>query len=237
MRKELEISVERVTPTIRMVLRAQGIPESVAPDGRTNALVEEALAVYRRVAEPVGVVAEVPADEFAEIFEGMGRNEPDNPAAMIHPRADRLALFAVTIGGRMSETLDGLFDESNVALGVMLDSVASEGAEMAADALESRYRIGLERAGDIDAETGLLRFSPGYCGWDISGQKALFDRLGPVTIGIELSESFLMRPIKSISGVIIVGEKDIFDFNDDFPFCADCDSHSCRERIRAAAGR
>jgi hypothetical protein len=42
-----------------------------------------------------------------------------------------------------------------------------------------------------------------------------------------------MYPLKSISGVIAVGPKSIFDFPDDFPFCETCRTHDCRDRIRA----
>jgi len=51
-----------------------------------------------------------------------------------------------------------------------------------------------------------------------------------------LLDSFLMKPLKSVSGVIVVGEKEIHDFEDSYPFCSQCRSHSCRDRIRKLLG-
>ncbi len=76
-----------------------------------------------------------------------------------------------------------------------------------------------------------MRYSPGYCGWHVSGQMALFDYLGPDAVGITLTESFLMHPLKSVSGVIVAGQPDIHRFVHDFPFCAACTGKECRERI------
>jgi hypothetical protein len=50
------------------------------------------------------------------------------------------------------------------------------------------------------------RFSPGYCEWSVSEQKLLFDLFPPKTFGIELTESSLMNPVKSVSGIIGIGK-------------------------------
>ena len=76
-----------------------------------------------------------------------------------------------------------------------------------------------------------LGYSPGYCGWHIGAQKKLFDRLGPEEIGIRLGESFLMEPIKSVSGVLVAGPAAIHRFRPAFPFCRGCTTHPCRRRM------
>jgi cobalamin-dependent methionine synthase I len=50
------------------------------------------------------------------------------------------------------------------------------------------------------------RFSPGYCGWNVSEQHKLFKLLPTGECGIRLTDSSLMQPIKSISGIIGIGE-------------------------------
>ena len=50
-------------------------------------------------------------------------------------------------------------------------------------------------------------YSPGYCGWHVTQQKFLFSLLPEQPCGVRLSESSLMSPIKSVSGVIAVGER------------------------------
>jgi len=49
------------------------------------------------------------------------------------------------------------------------------------------------------------RYSPGYCGWNITGQKILFSLLPEYFCGIELTDTCLMLPIKSVSGIIGIG--------------------------------
>jgi hypothetical protein len=78
----------------------------------------------------------------------------------------------------------------------------------------------------------VLSYSPGYCGWDISAQKKLFAYLQPKNIGIRLNDSYLMTPLKSVSGVLIDGKKEIHIFQNNFDFCESCKTHSCRERIK-----
>ena len=116
----------------------------------------------------------------------------------------------------------------------MLDAQASEGAELAANETENRYVSWLAGKGRFNSRSGALRYSPGYCGWHVSGQRKLFDHLLPEKIGITLRESFLMQPLKSISGVVIAGQRQIFDFENTFDFCEDCSTWTCRERISAA---
>ena len=50
------------------------------------------------------------------------------------------------------------------------------------------------------------RYSPGYCGWHVSEQQKLFP-LFPIAApcGIRLTDSSLMVPINSVSGVIGTG--------------------------------
>ena len=230
-REILPIPVAEVLPSREAVLRGQGIPRCTAPDGRIPRLADDALSVYAEKARPVGLLMEIPGDAFGTVFQGKGANEEDSPVGPIYRAADRLALFAVTVGEGVCAEISRLFQNSDFALGSMLDSAASEGTERAAAAVEDFYRGRLRDAGMLDSLSGTLRFSPGYCGWHISAQKALFDALRPGEIGIALNESFLMQPIKSISGVIVAGRKEIFDFEDVFSFCRDCTTHSCRDRI------
>jgi cobalamin-dependent methionine synthase I len=49
------------------------------------------------------------------------------------------------------------------------------------------------------------RYSPGYCSWDVSEQQKLFSFFPEKFAGIALSDSCLMNPIKSISGIAGIG--------------------------------
>ena len=226
-------TAEEVTPARAAVFENQGIPEEEVVSQEVEAIYGQALALFADVAEPVGVLANITKPDFAVVYQGEGRNEPKTPVADIFPQADRLTLFAVTVGKRIVEEIAGRFRANDFALGSMLDSVASAAADKLAEVIEARYRTSLERIRRAGSNMAVLRYSPGYCGWHVSGQKKLFEFLRPEKIGITLRDSYLMDPLKSVSGVIIAGSREIHDFEDTYPFCSQCGDRGCRERIRA----
>jgi len=232
MRKIISISIDDATPSIKAVLNGLGVPQSVAPDERIIKLAQKSISIYRDIAKPAAVIMEISTIDFENVYHGEGDNEPETPLENIYKSADNLALFTVTVGENVSLEITRLFKRDEFAIGSMLDSAASESAEMTAQVAESFYDNYLKETNRQNPDSGVMRFSPGYCGWHISAQKKLFEFLDPGKIGIELGDSFLMTPLKSISGVIVNGSRKIFEFEDTFPFCSDCDTHSCRDRIK-----
>ncbi|MFH1680779.1 MAG: vitamin B12 dependent-methionine synthase activation domain-containing protein [Candidatus Eisenbacteria bacterium] len=230
MRKTLHFPPSLLLPDRRGVFESQGIPRDADSPGRVAELHREAERLFLRHAKPAGVFMETAGEEFLVLFRGEGKNEPDTPLEKIVPRARRLALFAATLGGGISAAIAGLFEENEPALGSMLDSVASAAADRAAAHMEERYHRYLAAEGDAGPGTETLAYSPGYCGWDISGQRKLFELLKPEEIGVALGASFLMSPIKSVSGVLVSGPAEIHRFAPDYPFCAGCRAAACRAR-------
>lgn len=235
MQSILDIDIGNTIPLEKDVLKAQGIPSDIEPDTRIIELARKSLEIYDELADPIAIVKEITMDRFENIYSGNGKNETETPLEEIYKVADKLALFAVSIGDHICCEISRLFEQNNFALAAMLDSAASEGVENAAVYIEKTYAYSFYNIENPSSEV-VTRFSPGYCGWHISGQKKLFDILNPETIGIYLKKSFLMEPIKSISGVLVAGKKKIFDFNDDYIFCADCADHSCRSRVFSIPG-
>jgi hypothetical protein len=229
MRRTVKIDPADVVPQADAVFASLAIP---APDAKTEALLQEALRLFRSLAQPAGLYAMIGVHQFGAIYEGQRRNEALTPLEEIFPKAEALALFAATVGREASARIRELFDARHFALASVLDAVASEATEVAADIVQRAFGKDLAEGNEVGSWIALLRYSPGYCGWHISGQRALFDALKPEEIGITLRESFLMEPLKSISGVIVAGPAGIHDFEDVYPFCADCRTRGCRERIR-----
>jgi len=236
MRKILEIPVDEIRPEEDAVLETQGIPSGQELTEDVKALLNRATDLYLGLSTPRAIISDISIPEFADIYHGEGKNEKDTPLDAIFRKTDSLALFAVTIGERVTKKIDRLFQANDFALGSMLDSVASAGTDKAAGRVESRYFDLLSEKGEITPSKGVLRFSPGYCGWHMSGQKKLFEFLRPEEIEVTLLESYLMKPLKSISGVLVAGDKEIFVFDDSYPFCSVCKSRSCQERIKALFG-
>ena len=229
----ITFSSEEAVPARADVLSNQGVPAEKVFSGEIEAIYAKALGLLVEVAAPAGIVRAISRSEFASVYHGEGRNEPHTPVGEIFGRADDLALFAVTLGERISREISRRFESNDFALAAMLDSAASAAADRLAGLTQTRLREELSQQGHITSETGILRYSPGYCGWHISGQKRLFEFLHPERIGITLTDSFLMIPLKSVSGVLIAGPRDIHDFPDTYPFCSRCETRGCRARLRA----
>ena len=229
----VDIPLADTIPSTDRILQAQGIPAELIENAQYIELVRDAISRYRNVASPRGIYLEISQGEFESVYHGEGANAVSTPLDSIGRHAEYLSLFAVTIGDPVNREISSLFVASDFARAAMLDAAASEGTELAAEALEALLWKYLRQSGRLDSDTRLVRFSPGYCGWHTSGQRRLFEYLRPQEIGIELGESCLMQPLKSISGVFVGGPRDIFVFEDNFPFCGSCDTRSCRDRIAA----
>ena len=234
MRKILRFRGADIRPEREAVLKRQGVPKSAA--SKYEALLSEALDLLTEVSVPVAVVREISSEEFAQVFQGEQRNDSPNPLEAVFPRASTLALFGATLGPAVCAKIAALFDAGDYASWYMLDAAASLGAEALAKLLQAGFRSRCAAEGRLAAGEAALCYSPGYCGWHISGQTRLFSALGLVEIGMTLRPSFLMEPLKSVSGVIVCGESGVHVFDDVFEFCAECRHHTCRERI-AGVGR
>lgn len=215
------------------MFESQGIPPGASVNQQVDRLYSQASALLADTAAPAGVLCEISKSDFAVVYHGEGRNEADTPVGDIFDRADRLALFTVTLGAATGEEIGRRFEANDFALACMLDSAASVAADRIADLVEQRYRDSLIHGDWQTASGGVLRYSPGYCGWHISGQKKLFDFLRPEQIGVTLRDSFLMEPLKSVSGVIVAGPREIHNFPITYGFCRHCETRSCRQRLRA----
>jgi hypothetical protein len=236
MRETLEIPADQTSPELKDVLEMQGIPAQGEPSPEVDALLRKAMETFLQFARPRAVVSSISIPEFADVYRGEGLNPEATPLEDIFRRSEFLALFAVTIGQKITDGIDELFQLNEFALGSMLDSVASAGTDRAADLVERRFSDLISGEEKISLNIAMMRFSPGYCGWHMSGQRKLFGYLHPKEIGIELLDSYLMKPLKSISGVLVAGDQDIFRFEDSYPFCSECSSRDCRDRMRAGFG-
>jgi hypothetical protein len=212
------------------------VSQGVNPASDINEKIQEIYSLssdlFTQLAQPVAIVSNVGIDEFADIYFGEGHNEINNILMKIYPRATYLSLFALTIGEEISTKIELLFQQNKFLLGYMLDTIASLAADLAAEILERNTLKLLHKENQISENTRVLSYSPGYCGWHISGQKKLFAYLNPEKIGISLNANYLMSPLKSVSGVLVAGCRDIHLFTPNYPFCKSCKTHSCLQRMK-----
>ena len=101
---------------------------------------------------------------------------------------------------RLQHTLQ---QEGDMVKIYIADAIGSVIAEKTADCME----IALDEYIRDRGWRHTNRFSPGYCGWHVSEQKKLFPLFPSAEpCGIRLTDSSLMLPIKSVSGVIGLGD-------------------------------
>ena len=232
MRHVVEIPAADVVPERGAVLAALRIP--VAADaGRTRELLDGAIAAFTSRAEARAVVQRIGADTFTRVYRGQGRNEQETPVTEVSPRAEDRALFVLTLGQALSDAIAGHFSGRELAEATMLDAVASEGADLAVGRVGAHYLVAARELGAVSADAAVVPYSPGYCGWHISGQQALFEVVDPREIEVSVNSSHLMLPLKSVSGVLLAATPEAHEFDDAFEFCDRCTSRGCRERLAA----
>ncbi len=226
MNDRVVIPAAQIAPGTAALLRANGVPDGVAVRDKVMALVGRAIDRVGALGEVVGLLVELDVEAFDDIYRAALDNAEPAPLAGIYPRAARLALFVVTLGEAISEEIQVGFATNDFAYASMLDTAASLAAESAVGVLEQRLE-----AASADSGLRVLSYSPGYCGWHLSGQRSLFARLGPERIGVRLDTSFLMKPLKSVSGVLVAAAPADHDFANAFEFCQLCRTKNCRERL------
>lgn len=114
--------------------------------------------------------------------------------------ASSFAVFVATLGSEFEAYVSAIRQEGDTLRSFLIDTIGSYAVERIGDLLEG------ELESRIDGALHTHRFSPGYCGWQLSQQAEIFRLLSENSCGITLSESFLMSPLKSISGIIGIGD-------------------------------
>lgn len=130
------------------------------------------------------------------------------------------AVFVATAGWDFEKRMKTAKESHDFLEEYVLSGIGSCFVEKTGDYMESVLQ---NEIGDLNHTN---RFSPGYCGWNLTEQKKIFQLLGDTPCGIELSSYSLMTPIKSISGIIGIGtnvKRKLYG-------CAICDMHTCYKR-------
>lgn len=229
----MHIKLADVMPEQNAVFRNLGIPEGAVVPERIHTFLAKAMDMFTASVQPAGMVSELSIQRLETIFRGEGNNAKDALIKYIFPHADNLALFAATMGENVSMMIEKLFKENDGALGVILDAVASSAAEKAVEVCETFFFNDLSKRHNTTHDSFVLSYSPGYCGWHVSGQKKLFRYLQPEKIGISLNDSSLMAPLKSVTGLLVAGKKEIHLFDEGtYSYCGLCKDRTCVERMK-----
>ncbi|MBO4463335.1 MAG: methionine synthase [Prevotella sp.] len=136
--------------------------------------------------------------------------------------SEAYALFICTAGVEYEAWQQRLKELEDMVRVYIADAMGSVIAEKCADRMEEHLQQSIDKLGWHHTN----RFSPGYCGWHVSEQQLLFPLFAGQTCGVCLTDSSLMVPIKSVSGLIGVGkEVRRLDYT-----CGLCEMHQCYKR-------
>lgn len=136
--------------------------------------------------------------------------------------SDKLVFFVCTVGEEVTRRSRQNMNNGDMLVGYIIDTIGSLFIEGAVDIL-------LERLKTEYGKKGLKvtnRYSPGYCNWKTNDQRELFGLFPEGFCGIRLSESGLMIPLKSLSGVIGIGKEVVFKKYE----CRNCNIINCIHR-------
>lgn len=185
------------------LLRLLGKQEGMI-DVHTTGLVEKYISECLRISSPAGAFVLAETLHSSSVEELAIPGLVFDSGKIIHKmlrHSEKYALFMVTAGAEAENLARSLITEGNYLEGYIVDLVASALVDSAADQVQEQVRM-------LAKDLGLLitnRYSPGYCSWDVAEQQKLFSLFPEDCCGISLSESSLMNPVKSISGIIGIG--------------------------------
>jgi cobalamin-dependent methionine synthase-like protein len=134
------------------------------------------------------------------VIEGVAFDVEEIVAGQLE-RSQAAAVFLCTAGPGIGDLSRRLMAEDDPFTAFLADTVGSLVVERAMDVVQDR----LEQAMAARGLRITNRYSPGYCGWHVGEQQKLFRLLPAGFCGVSLTESSLMQPIKSVSGVIGIG--------------------------------
>lgn len=133
--------------------------------------------------------------------------------------ADQIALFICTAGEEFTRLTRLYNSDGDYLKGFIVDTYGSLVVEKAIEYIQHQLEESVQKS-----ELRITnRYSPGYCNWALTSQQQLFGLLPENECRISLTESSLMLPIKSVSGIIGIGKNVIKNKY----ACEICNNQSC----------
>ncbi len=159
------------------------------------------------------------------VFEFFDSNELK--PRFLFSKSEKTAFVVCTIGRELEEKVSRTIDGGGLAEGVILDAIASHAAEETAEFVNQNILEEIEN--ELNDKEATCRFSPGYCQWNLEeGQQLIFQLLPTEVVDVTLSVSMMMKPIKSVSFAINIGEE--IDKELGIRSCETCDLVNCAYR-------
>jgi hypothetical protein len=187
------------------VLRYLGYPVDVVPNRELRELLEHWVAEAEGRAQPRAVFAGFPIAEIGKqslcLKTTCGTTEFRGAIGEFLGKARQIVAFIATAGPNVELLASELMREGDHLEALIVSAVGSERAEAAEMAVIEQLRS----QGGVTGLVPTLPYSPGYCGMALSEQTKLFELVGDHSVGVSLTVDCLMKPLKSVSGLIGLG--------------------------------
>jgi hypothetical protein len=195
------------------VLRRPGMPEVF------DATFREAV----ELSEPAVAWDTFPVQEMRheKVILAGGTRIGNGPVTTVMGGAERLAIGVCTIGPRLSNRIHEHIDSGEAVRSMLLDQLGTL-------AVGKLSRLFYQWLADETTAQGLhisTYLSPGESEWSIKDQAVIFDLLDTAPIGVSLTESLLMAPVKSLSLMAGIGPHPMGE-----PDTTHCDYCTMKER-------
>ncbi len=135
-------------------------------------------------------------------------------------------VFIATIGRPIDDEIHRLMKRNHYSEAYVLDAMGS----LAVESVVNQFQEAMRETYKTRNMNVTLRFSPGYCDWAVTGQKQLFSLFEKHHTGVRLSDSCLMNPRKSVSGIFGVLPESAGPEKALFNPCRECKRVNCRSR-------
>ncbi|MDR7534440.1 MAG: hypothetical protein QN183_01410 [Armatimonadota bacterium] len=196
--EELRLRPPRIDATLILRLHKYRRPERVAPQLREVA--RRMAAQAETLLEPRGWLRRARVhgvDPQGAVLLDDGVAFHSQALARRLDGAAEVVLLVLTIGSALERRAQALMREEHVVEGLLLDT----GGWVAIDALLRDVRQRLAADARRRGYRLTARLAPGFAGWPLEQQRALFDAFGEGLVAVRLTDHCVMRPGKSVSGL------------------------------------
>ena len=187
---------------MKEIYRRIGMPEhKVAEHEGVSEMLEKALEIAEPLIQPRAIYRFLPIQTISDNtvrFINVPFTIGSRQVAKLLGSCSNAVVFMSTIGKALEQQSHEMFQEGDVTLAFLLDAIASETADAAADFLHRRIIPSLVKEQGYQVTA---RFSPGYGDWPITVQSDVLQICEGGRIDISVTESSLMIPRKSVSAV------------------------------------
>jgi hypothetical protein len=211
---------------LKKVLRYLGARRGSAP-ARTVNMIKTFIKRSEELIEPKVLEYDmtVLSSENRKVFLSSGMEFKSLKLSRTMSACNKAKVFVATIGEKIEKKINELMAKDKYAEAAIMDAIASVAVEDTVETFHSNVDLKLK----AKSKCTTLRFSPGYCDWDINEQQTLFNMVDASSIGVSLSKNNLMSPRKSISGIFGIGSCDDISCKTTNP-CLLCEKKDCIAR-------